>query len=77
VRGGIRCVITVDQVEVVFEIIDVLVTNEELFIVDVGPSNESVAVPLRAISARVPIIAMFGRVIRLLISRFQLLIVIS
>jgi hypothetical protein len=74
VVGGIgcQCVVTVDQVEVDFIIINVLITYEELSVVDIG--NESATGPLSARGLR---IVMFGRVIRLLISRFQLLFVIS
>jgi hypothetical protein len=55
---GIVCVIEVD-----FEIINVLIsviTDEEFSVVDIGPANESAAVPLRACSARVVTIVMFG-----------------
>lgn len=76
---GCQCVVTVDQVEVDFEIINVLITKEELSVVDIGPTNERATVPLHASSARVLAVVMFRRVICLLISRFkfQLFIVMS
>jgi hypothetical protein len=77
--GGIGCVVTVDQVEIDSVVVNVLIPNEELSVVDIGPTNESAtvpsSVPLLASSVRVLTIVMFGRVIRLLISRFQLFIV--
>ena len=70
--AGIGCVL--DQVEIDSEIIDVLVTNEELSVVDSVPTNEGAAV--HACSARrVPALTtvIFGGVIRLLISRVSAL----
>lgn len=69
--AAIGCVVNVNQVEVDFEIVNILITNDELSVIDVGPANESSTVPLLACSARVLTIVMFGRVIRLLITRFH------
>lgn len=77
--GGIGCVVNIDQVEIDSEVVNVLFSNEELSVVDIGSTNESAtvpsSVPLLASSVRVRTMMMFGRVIRLLISRFQLFIV--
>lgn len=70
----IRCSIltSIDQVEVESEIINVLITNEELSIVDL--INVSATVPLNTCSAGVLTVpAMFGRVTRLLISKVSAL----